>query len=154
LAQLLLYRPEKGFIASLVEPNDEAVPEDVQTDFEQSLQVALASRAEIQASAHGVQAQQLNEKIASNALLPRLDAVGTLGGNGLSGSLVGPRCQTVTRPDATVRTASFTNDGPIHDAYRRIDDFPSYTVGLKLEDPLANATTEAQAAPARTRHQH
>ena len=46
---------------------------------------AGGSGPEIHASAKGVQARQLNERIASNALLPRLDVVGGYGVNGLAG---------------------------------------------------------------------
>lgn len=157
LAQLLLYRPNNGFIPSIVEPIDEAMPEDIMTDFEQSLQTALGARPEIQASAHGVQAQQFNERAAENALLPRLDAVGTIGGNGLSGRpIVQQQSCVVVNQAGQIRCVTPPDNpyaGPIGDAYNRIGDFPNYAVGLKLEVPFANATAEAQAVQSRIARQ-
>src|SRR4029077_5904928 len=59
--------------------------EPVAIDLDESLSAAVEQRPEVHASAKGVHARQLNERIASNALLPRLDVVGGYGLNGLSG---------------------------------------------------------------------
>src|SRR5205814_759810 len=65
---------------------------------------ALADRSEIQPSAHGVTAQMLNERIAGNALLPRLDLVGSYGQNGLSGTN-----RPFARPSTILSQTDLTN---------------------------------------------
>src|SRR5207249_11490336 len=86
LAQLVYYRPAGTFVPRTLEPSETAEPEEVSVDLDDTLAVALAERPEIQASARGVTVQQLNEKIASNALLPVVNVVGSYGVNGLSGT--------------------------------------------------------------------
>ena len=85
LAQLVFYRPDGTFVPRTLEPNEAAAPEDLTVDVDETLATALAERPEIEASARGITVQQLNEKINGNALLPRLDVVGSYGVNGLSG---------------------------------------------------------------------
>jgi len=167
LAQLVYYRPAGTFIPRTLEPSETAELEEVTADVDQTLATALAERPEIQASARAVQAQQLNEKIAGNALLPILNVVGSYGVNGLSGT---------SRPAtfSSVTTVSLTNipgahctslapnqgflcnvagatppspfAGPVSDAYDRLisNDFNAYTVGLQLQVPLSNALADSQ----------
>lgn len=147
LAQLLLYSPEGTFVPRLVEPAEEALPEDVETNFDEALAAALGGRPEIQASARGVEAQQLNERIATNQLLPRVDAVGTLGGNGLSGN------RQCVRTSAGVLNCNNPFVGSVSDAYDRLNDFPNYAVGFKVEVPFVNAAADAQATQTRIARQ-
>ena len=86
LAQLAHYRPDGAFVPRTLEPVEDVTPEAVHVDLDETLATALEERPEVHASASSVQAQQLNEKIASNALLPRLDVVGNYGRNALSGT--------------------------------------------------------------------
>jgi len=86
LAQIAFYRPDDTFVPRTLEPTDPATAEDVHADVDDTLQTALAARPEIAASARNVKAQVLGERIAGNALLPRLDLVGSYGVNGLAGS--------------------------------------------------------------------
>src|SRR5439155_321728 len=86
LAQLVYYRPHDTFVPRTLAPAEEAVPEEVAVDLDRDLAVAIEERPEVLASARGVRTQQLNERIASNALLPQLDLVGSYGVNGLSGT--------------------------------------------------------------------
>jgi outer membrane protein TolC len=167
LAQLVYYRPAGTFVPRTLEPSETAELEEVSADLDETLNVALVQRPEILASARGVQAQQLNEKIASNAMLPILNLVGSYGVNGLSGT---------NRPAVfgTVTTFSLTNipgghcislspnqgflcnvpgvtqsspfSGPVSQAYDRLvsNDFNQYVVGLQFQVPLSNALAESQ----------
>jgi outer membrane protein TolC len=93
LAQLAFYRPNDTFVPRTLEPLEEATPEEVTFDLDESLAVALVDRPEIVASALGVESRQIQERIASNGLLPRLDVVGSYGVNGLAGNTQ-PRSST------------------------------------------------------------
>jgi outer membrane protein TolC len=81
----------------------------VHPDLDDTLAVALAERPEIHASAQGVEAQQLNLKIAGNQLLPRVDVVGGYGVNSLAG-----RVRQINAPQTVVI------EGPIDPALQRL----------------------------------
>src|SRR6185503_9460316 len=85
LGQLAYYRPDATFIPRTLEPTEEAEPEQVSVDLQSTVANAVNDRPEVRASARGVQVTVLNERIAGNALLPRVDLVGSYGLNGLSG---------------------------------------------------------------------
>jgi outer membrane protein TolC len=172
LAQLAYYRPDATFVPRTLEPIEEAAPEEIAVDLDQTLSTALAARAEIQASARGVEVQQLNEKIAGNALLPRLDLVGGYGVNGLSGQNravlregttfttipIGRNCVQI-RPDpdplfaCTVAALAPRSDfaGSRQEAYDRLvsNDFKTYSFGLQFQVPLSNAGARSDYAQSR-----
>jgi outer membrane protein len=167
LAQLVYYRPAGTFVPRTLEPSETAEPEEVHADLDETLTVALAERPEIQVSARGVQVQQLNEKIASNALLPTLNLVGSYGVNGLSGTnrptqslsqsavfslqpIGGAHCVSLAPNQGflcniPIVTPGSPFAGTIGDAYDRLvsNDFTSYTVGLQFQVPLSNAIAES-----------
>ena len=171
LAQIAFYRPDATFIPRTLEPVEEVAPEDVTVDLDETLTSALAERPEIQASAHGVTAQMLNERIAGNALLPRLDLVGSYGQNGLSGTN-----RPFARPSTILSPTDLTNSstkceplpsghflcfinvtanspfsGSVGDAYNRLvsTDFYSYSFGLQFQVPLSNAQARSNLADSR-----
>ncbi len=176
LAQIAFYRPEDTFVPRTLEPVDEAAPEDVTVDVDETLQTALADRPEIAASARNVIAQTLNERIAGNALLPRLDLVGSYGVNGLSGTnrpfsrptvvisdtdltgsprFPGARCDRlpsgrfICAVNASAGPSSFA--GTRSDAYDRLvsNDFNTYSFGLQFQVPFSNATARGAYAESR-----
>jgi outer membrane protein TolC len=175
LAQLAFYRPDGTFVPRTLEPVEEAIPEDVRPDLDETLGIALTERPEIHASARGVEAQQLNEKIAGNALLPRVDVVGSYGVNALAGKnrslgstqavVVSPvdlgqgQCSsipTTTNQDrflcrvrGTTGTSPFV--GKAADAYDRLttNEFKSYSFGVQFQVPLSNALARSQYAQSR-----
>jgi HAE1 family hydrophobic/amphiphilic exporter-1 len=176
LAQIAYYRPDGTFVPRTLEPVEEAMPEDLPVDVDRTLTVALAERAEIQASARDVQAQQLNEKVAGNALLPRLDVIGSYGVNGVSGtnrpltqqtiitsptdlsqSEEFPRARCVPHPSGTgfLCTLPFSAPpspfrGDANQAYDRFnEDFRTYSFGLQLQVPLSNALARSQHTQSR-----
>lgn len=168
LAQLCFYRPEATFVPRTLEPVEYEGVEEVRANVDETLEVALDSRPEIFASEKGVQARQLNERIASNALLPRLDVVGGYGLNGLAGrdragarqtstefviqSSDGPGCQFISvgvfacPVTITTRTPPSPFAGSKGRAFDRLTsfDFNSYNFGVQLEVPLDNAAGKAR----------
>jgi outer membrane protein len=163
LAQLVFFRPAGTFVPRTLEPGETTEPEDVTADVDGSLGVALDERPEIQASVRGVTARQLNEKIASNALLPVVNVVGSYGVNGLSGTaqpstlnltptvfptpIAGAHCVPVSSGKG------FACDfaGPPSEAYDRLvsNEFNAYAFGLQVSVPLSNAYAESQYTASR-----
>jgi outer membrane protein TolC len=173
LAQLAFYSPDAKFVPRTLEPLPNAelrsqLPLDFSVEVDPALETALAERPEVLASAHTVKARQLNEKIAQNQLLPRVDLVGGYGVNAISG---GSRARTVITdiPDSrvpctaipgttntvlpgapkfrcVVPASAFT--GNRNDAYDRLTDneFRSYSFGIQFEVPLSNAVARADYA--------
>ncbi len=144
LAQLAYYSPEGTFVPRTLEPTQDAEPEEVGVDEEHALATALAERPEIQASAHTVRVEQLNEKIAGNALLPEVDAVGSYGWNGLAGP---GRC--IQFGGQVFCGSPFA--GNAGDAYANLPDFRSYAFGVQVQIPIANAGAESQFVQSRIR---
>jgi outer membrane protein TolC len=171
LAQIAYYRPAGTFIPRTLEPIEEAVPEEVPANLEETLATALNERPEVHASARTVKAQQLNERIAGNALLPRLDLVGSYGVNGLSGTNRALPPTTVTvRSAVPIPNASCVQDtrgeyvcfvqtprpgsaftGDRADAYDELtsNDFRSYSFGLQFQVPLSNAVARSRHTQSR-----
>ena len=172
LAQLVYYRPADTFVPRTLDPSESAEPEDVNVNLDETLGVALAARPEIEASARGIQIQQLNEKIAGNALLPSVNLVGSYGVNGLSGTnrpavfgsvttfsltpIPGGNCISLApnqgflcNVPGVARPSPFA--GTKADAYDRLvsNDFNSYSVGVQLQVPLSNAFAEGQYTASR-----
>lgn len=172
LAQLAFYSPDGKFVPRTLEPLPatvlrEQMPE-VTVEVDRALETALAERPEVLASAHTVKARQLNEKIAQNELLPRVDIVGSYGVNGLSGNshaqtevvdIPDPRLNCIPIPGTInaiipgrpkfrcfVPGSPFTGDRGT--AYDRLvtNDFRSYSFGVQVQVPLSNAVARADYA--------
>ncbi|HZP42635.1 MAG TPA: TolC family protein [Candidatus Binatia bacterium] len=164
LAQLVFFRPKDTFVPRTLEPVEELAIRDVEVDLDAALGVALENRPEILASQRTVRATQLNERIAQNGLLPRVDLVGSYGVNALSGRTGPPRpfvsqvntggCVPALR-DASGKPIIFQCPGrsiiyagPASDAYDRLtsNDFRSYSVGVQVQVPLSNAAARSAFA--------
>jgi outer membrane protein TolC len=133
LAQLAYFRPNATFVPRTLEPLEEATPEEVSVDLDASLAAALVDRPEIVASALGVEARQIQERVAQNGLLPRLDVVGSYGVNGLAGdtqpqsttTFISPTNLTGTRPGIVCRQIAveiFSCTAPL-DTSRQVSPF-------------------------------
>jgi outer membrane protein len=159
LAQLCFFRPDGTFVPRTLEPTDELAPEPLDIDLDETLTAAIAGRPEVLASTHGVAARALDEKIAGNGLLPRLDLVGSYGVNGLSGTnrplvtttpVPGGNCvANGAQPGTFVCNSPF--GGPASDAYDRLstNDFRTYSFGVQFQVPLSNAIARSQYARSR-----
>jgi len=173
LAQLCYYRPAGTFVPRTLEPAEDAATEDVKPDVDGTLATALAERPEILASAMGVDARQVNERITSNGLLPRLDLVGGYSVNGLSGPaqvgslpfistvdltgnprVPGVTCKNLGDPaiwqcERPLPPSSFA--GSRSDAYGThadhggllSGDFNTYSFGVRLTVPFDNAAARS-----------
>ena len=103
--------------------------------------------------------KHLNERIAGNALLPRLDLVGSYGVNGASGlsrpiisttNVPGGNCvNNPATPGTFLCSSPFA--GPASDAYDRLrsNDYKTYSFGLQLQVPLSNALARSQYTESR-----
>jgi outer membrane protein TolC len=170
LAQLCYYRPAGTFVPRTLEPAEDAAPEEVEADVDRTLPIALVERPEIVASALGVDAKQINERVASNGLLPRLDLVGGYSVNGLSGpaqigslpfispvnvnnTLPGVHCMPITNDlfQCTRALPPSQFSGSRADAYGAngahggllSGDFNTYSFGVRLTVPLDNAAARS-----------
>lgn len=165
LAQLAFFRPAGTFVPRTLEPVDRVDVEPVRPELDAAVEIALARRPEIHASAQGVEARQIQERLARNALLPRLDFVGGYGINGLAGAArEGTRTFTfVSQAPIPGRSCRFVADqaylcelevvqarspfgGSEADAWHRAvsGDFETYNFGIQLEVPLDNAAARGR----------
>jgi outer membrane protein TolC len=159
LGQLAYYRPDDTFVPRTLEPTEEAEPEQVKVELESTVANAVNDRPEVRASARGVQVTVLNERIAGNALLPRVDLVGSYGLNGLSGlsrpvitnrNVPGGGCVQIGADPPTF-TCNSPYAGPASDAYDRMttNEFRSYTFGVQVQVPIANAAARSDYTQSR-----
>jgi outer membrane protein TolC len=159
LGQLAYYRPDATFVPRTLEPTEEAEPEQVDADLDATIASAVNDRPEVRASARGVQVTVLNERIAGNALLPRVDLVGSYGLNGLSGlsrpviterNIAGGGCVQIAA-DPPAFSCNSPYGGPASDAYDRLvsNEFRSYTFGVQLQVPIANAAARSDYTQSR-----
>ena len=118
----LIDKPEK----SLIEP----VPGEC-------IAIALEKRPDFKQAKLGLDIRKVEVKYTKNQLLPRLNLLGSIGTNGLSGSPVEGADQTWhgNRADSL----DYLNDG----------DYYSYQVGVRLEFPLENRLARSQNTRAR-----
>ena len=130
----------------MIEPSDKptVVPYDV--DYERSLSTALEQRPELVAARLEINGRGLQRMAAENQLLPRLNFVGGIGVNGLSGSelpainfpLPGQAPIPVAAPNPGVaggysRALELLHDGRYY----------NYSAGATVEIPIANAQARA-----------
>ena len=128
LASLIGRRPDTGRfrLITVDHPPDEFVVEDVEVLVEQALQKNLT----LQAAKADVEAQRALSKAAFWEALPRVDFVGSLGGNGLSGT-----GQTISFNGVTYPPPSGGTFGDaMSQALKR--DFPTWSVGVEVSIPI------------------
>ena len=127
-----------------VVPSDEPTVEPLEIDLDASLALAIENRPEIAAARLELERQAMQLKLAENQLLPRLDAVGSVGTNGLSGKN-NPSGLSVPGSDPNSVPGESPFAGPVSDSWRDLYDgrFYDYGVGLTLEIPLDNAAARA-----------
>lgn len=130
----------------MLEPSELPSVEHVDTSLEASLQRAREHRPELLAAQLDVHAKALALKAAENQVLPRLDAVGAIGTHGLAGRAVDPNSLL---PIPGAQASGFI--GGYGDSLNLLTDgrFYSYTAGVVLDIPIANAQARAGYATAR-----
>lgn len=129
-----------------VAPADDPNVEPVAIDLERSLELALANRPELEAARLAVEQGGMQLEVAGNQLLPRLDLVGSVGTNGLSGD---------TNPSGFSFDPNSPAENPFADdlseSWRMLFDgrYYGYTAGVALEVPLGNAAAKADYSASR-----
>ncbi|MGD9763351.1 MAG: TolC family protein [Candidatus Binatia bacterium] len=127
----------------MIEPADKPSVAPAEPDLEDSLRIAYTQRPELVAARLDVDGRRVQTKIAQNALLPRLDLVGSVGLNGLGGSdAMVPSQFGVANPQVLggySRSLELLTDGRYY----------QYLFGARIEIPIANAAAQAQYAQAK-----
>lgn len=129
-----------------VAPADDPNVEPVAIDLDRSLELALANRPELEAARLAVEQGGMQLEVAGNQLLPRLDLVGSVGTNGLSGD---------TNPSGFSFDPNSPAENPFADdlseSWRMLFDgrYYGYTAGVALEVPLGNAAAKADYSASR-----
>lgn len=160
LRALVNYRPPGSEQLLVIEPSDQPTVETRDFNLDESLATALQNRPELEAAKLDVRGRGMMLKVAENQLLPRLNAVGTIGTNGLSGTDV-PTCvlsggitQRLSPTECTAQGGTFIPNnfaGPYGDALNSAFDgrYYSYSAGVTIEVPLDNAQAKADYARSR-----
>jgi outer membrane protein TolC len=128
LASLIGARPEAGMphFITVDNPPDEFPMEPIEVLVERALQNNL----DLQAAQEDIEANRTLARAAGWEALPSVDLVGSLGGNGLSGT-----AQDVIFGSDTLRT---TTGGSFGDALSQVTkrDFPSWSIGVEVSIPI------------------
>ena len=138
-------RPGAGPLV-MIEPSDKptVVPYDV--DYERSLRTALEHRPELVAARFEINGRGLQRMAAENQLLPRLNFVGGIGVNGLSGT--GLPAVNFPVPGQTPIPVAAPNPGVAGGYSRALEllhdgRYYNYSAGATVEIPIANAQARA-----------
>lgn len=128
LASLIGVRPEAQaprFITTDTPPDEFSIDE-----VDVLVQHAMQKNLEIQAAKADAEAMRALSKAALWEALPSVDLVGSIGGNGLSGT-----AQDVIFGSDTLRT---TRGGTFSDAYNQAfkREFPTWSVGVEVSIPI------------------
>jgi outer membrane protein len=131
----------------MIEPSDKAtvVPYDV--SYERSLQTGLEQRPELVAARLEIHGRGLQRVAAENQLLPRLNFVGAIGVNGLSGGAIPSVTFQNPTPDQPPLNIQ-TNPGVVGGYSRSLEllhdgRYYNYSAGATVEIPLSNAQARA-----------
>jgi outer membrane protein TolC len=128
LSSLIGKRPGEGMsrLITVDTPPEDSIAEDVNT----LVGVALERNLGIRAAKADVEARRALSNAAFWEALPRLDLVGSLGGNGLSGG-----AQAVYfNNDTLTTTRGGTFGAALNQALKR--EFPAWSVGIELTVPI------------------
>lgn len=149
---------------TMIDPQDKPTATGLKVDLGESLDAALQQRPEIKAARLDIHGRGLQRKAAENQLLPRLNLLGGIGVNGLSGTpanvsgIPSPSdCSIITDDQGNPTIDCPDTSGPIapplvHGGYSRslhlLTDgrFYNYAVGASVEIPLNNAQARAEYA--------
>jgi len=147
LRAIINYRKPDAAALLMIEPQDHPTVIPYQVDLGRSLQTALERRPELMAARLDIRGKGLQRKIAENQLLPRLNFVGAIGVNGMSGGR--PDVQGITG-DLPGPQAPESLQGGYGDALQLLTDgrYYNYSAGATIEIPLGNAQAKADYAKA------
>jgi len=141
-------RPDTAALL-MIDPQDKPTVVPYEIDFERSLRTALEQRPELVAARLDVQGKGLLRKSAENQLLPKLNFVGGIGLNGLSGTNANVPNTFTSPPSGTIPVNPSLTGGYgrslelLHDGR-----YYNYSAGATIEIPLDNAQAKAGYAQA------
>lgn len=129
------------------EPSDHPMVVPYEINYDRSLETALQQRPELVAARLEIHSRGLQRAAAENQLLPRLNFVGAVGVNGLSGSAAPPVLFTDPSTGASQVIAA-ANPGVVGGYGRALEllhdgRYYNYSAGAVVEIPLANAQAKA-----------
>lgn len=133
--------------AAEITPESDPKTDAVAVELDDSIRAALAKRPEIAAQRLLIETEELNNRVARNALKPELNLTV---GYGLEGS-GGDEFDLVAGPNpGDPLTRVLVARGGVSDALDQVKDrdFEGWSVGLAFRYPLQNRTAEAQSAQA------
>lgn len=166
LREDVMYNPEHTFLPVMLEPIERPNPNEMDENDEQSLELAMMYRPELEASRETIRAALLQVKYAENQILPMFNIAAQFGLTSTSGNLVcipsfGPVFTTEpnnciisnTSPPATGITSPYK--GLYGDALNRLWTFSFYNYGIffNLERPLSNDAAKAALAQAKIQYE-
>ncbi len=140
LRLLVQSNPGGAFVPRAIEPADSPEVRDLETDEQAVLANAVGGRPELLQARYEVQNRAILAKVKRNNLLPQLDLSGSYGLNGLSGRAV-PQFDFQTGETVVTRFGGDYGRGLDRLAS---DEFNSYSAGVTLSFPLANAVAKAE----------
>lgn len=145
LRQIVYLQKGDAFIPRPIEPIEQPRTAPVHVDANAALNLALERRPEVHAQTLDLKSKQVTARVRENQLLPRVDFVGNVGLNGLSGDAV-----AVVDP-STGQTVQTPYDGPYWEALDRLTSkkFYSYKAGVEVEIPIGNAAAKSEYAKAK-----
>jgi outer membrane protein TolC len=145
LRQIVYLQKGDSFIPRPIDPIEAPRTTPVAVDANAALNLALERRPEVHAQTLDLKSKQVTARVRENQLLPRVDFVGNVGLNGLSGDAV-----TVVDP-STGQQVQTPFDGPYWEALDRLTTkkFYSYTAGVEVEIPIGNAAAKAEYTKAK-----
>jgi len=143
-------RPEAAGLL-MIDPHDAPTVVPYTIDFDRSLRTALEQRPELLAARLDVHGKGLLRKAAENQLLPKLNLVGGIGLNGLSGSDSHATLQLSPPPATPIPVPA--NPSLVGGYGHALDLLPdgryyNYSAGATVEIPLDNAQAKAGYAQA------
>lgn len=144
---LNLYRDERYWDVA-VQPADMPERSAIQPVTSDCIGIALEKRPDIKQARLGQDISDTQVRYSKNQLLPRLDLIGSIGTNGLSG---GNNPVTIFQDPLAPPPPPSPWRGERNDSleYMRDLDYYSYQVGVRLQFPLENRLARSQHTRAR-----
>lgn len=145
LRQIVYLQKGDAFIPRPIEPIEQPRTAPVHVDAQAAMNLALERRPEVHAQTLDLKSKQVTARVRENQLLPRVDFVGNVGLNGLSGDAV-----PVVDP-STGKTVQTPYDGSYWEGLDRLTSkkFYSYMAGVEVEIPIGNAAAKSEYAKAK-----
>jgi outer membrane protein len=153
----VLLNPSQRFLSEPVEPTDRPDSTEAVADYEeQSLELAMRYRPELESMRQAVRSMALQVRYAENQTLPTLNLGAQFGVSSIAGTAI---CHSVDQfhgPSNCLRSGRTAGvevpfGGPYGDALNRMWDFKfyNYAVALNVQQPLMNDASKAALAQAR-----